>query len=58
VGGRASDSGCARRIMRLIGSWGRGSLTVGSMRSGGGLGGLTGGAIRLGYVRGGYRGCR
>ena len=46
--GRASDSGCAGRIMRLIGSWGSGSLIVEGMRNGGGLGGLTGGAIRLG----------
>lgn len=31
--------GCARHIMRLIGSWGRMFLNVGGGRSGGGRGG-------------------
>ncbi len=38
-GGRGWEGGCARRIMRLIGSWGRRFLSVGGGRRGGGLGG-------------------
>ena len=42
-GGRGWGGGCARRIMRLIGSWARGSSSVGGGRRGGGRGGGTGG---------------
>ena len=43
-GGEGSwGDGCVRPIMRLIGSWGRGSLTVrGGMRGGGRVGGMGG----------------
>jgi len=52
-GGRAWDGGCARRIMKLIGSWGRRSSIVGGGRNGGGLGGRMGGVIRgVGIGRG------
>ena len=41
----SSGSGCVRRIMRLIGNWGRRSLIVGSGRRGGGRGGRMEGVI-------------
>ncbi len=45
-GGPGWGGGCVRRIMRLIGSWGRGSLIVGGGRRGGGRGGRMGHATR------------
>ena len=43
--GMSLEDGCVRRIMGLIGSWGRGSLIVIGGRRGGGRGGRMGGVI-------------
>lgn len=46
-GGKSSACGCAGRIMRSIGSWGRGSLIAGCGRRGGGMAGRGGGVIEI-----------
>lgn len=51
-GGGSWGGGCARRIMRLIGNWANGSLSVRGGRRGGGRGGGMGGVIRGGVMRG------
>lgn len=56
-GGPSLGGGFARRIMRLIGSWGRRSLIVGFGRRGGGLGGRMDGAIKWVGVDGWVGGC-
>ena len=47
AGEESLGRGCARRIMRLIGNWGRGNLIAGGGKRGGGLGGRMDGVIRV-----------